>query len=270
LKENNILSAPVIENKKFIGFVDVLDIVGLTLATYRENLSLFFENSAKAKFVESEFFKKPVTAALNFSEVDTTVCVSDALSVYDVVKVFIDPRRRNRLHRVAVVNYDEPQHPSIVNVLSQSDLIALAVANLHLFPDSLISQPLSSLGVIHGTLMCRIDSPFVDTLEVLYRNRVSGVALVDQDGHISGNLSASDLRGLSAKSFQYFNTSTMLFMVKGTKSDFGPPISVGYDTSLGDALKKLREYKIHRLFVADTSEHIQGMISLGDLIHLLA
>jgi CBS domain-containing protein len=42
--------------------------------------------------------------------------------------------------------------------------------------------------------MVQIDAPFVDTLDTLFKNRISGLALVDQEFRLSGNLSASDLR----------------------------------------------------------------------------
>jgi predicted DNA-binding ribbon-helix-helix protein len=42
--------------------------------------------------------------------------------------------------------------------------------------------------------MSRIDAPFYETLETLYRNRFMGIALIDDNGHIDANFSASDLR----------------------------------------------------------------------------
>jgi hypothetical protein len=42
--------------------------------------------------------------------------------------------------------------------------------------------------------MVPITTPFAEALETLFRNRVSGLALVDHEFKLSGNLSASDLR----------------------------------------------------------------------------
>ena len=83
--------------------------------------------------------------------------------------------------------------------------------------------------------MVRVDSNFSDALEILYKNRISGIALVSYDFKLSGNLSASDLRvsntltknpqlctnqpqkGLSPSSFKFFGGSVLQFMAKGTK-----------------------------------------------------
>ena len=50
------------------------------------------------------------------------------------------------------------------------------------------------MGIIKSTVISRIDAPFYEALEVLYNNKMSGIALVDNNGHIDANLSASDLR----------------------------------------------------------------------------
>ncbi len=39
-----------------------------------------------------------------------------------------------------------------------------------------------------------IDTDFADALRILFDNKVSGIALVDHEGRLSGYLSASDLR----------------------------------------------------------------------------
>lgn len=53
---------------------------------------------------------------------------------------------------------------------------------------------MKDLGISHPVLMVRVDTPFYATLEVLVRNRVGGIAIVDENGRITGNISSSDLR----------------------------------------------------------------------------
>jgi len=71
-------------------------------------------------------------------------------------------------------------------------------------------------GLIHSPIMIRIDSTFVDALDRLYKNRISGLALVDHEFKLSGNLSASDLRGMNPSAFDFFTGSTLQFLAKGT------------------------------------------------------
>jgi hypothetical protein len=42
--------------------------------------------------------------------------------------------------------------------------------------------------------MVRLDDPFVDALLTLYNARVSGIGVIDEQGRLCANLSASDLR----------------------------------------------------------------------------
>lgn len=56
------------------------------------------------------------------------------------------------------------------------------------------SKTIKELALAHAPIVVRIDTYFSDALRLLYDNRISGIAIVDQEGRLSGNLSASDLR----------------------------------------------------------------------------
>jgi len=118
--------------------------------------------------------------------------------------------------------------------------------------------------------MVRIDSPFSDALQILYLNRVSGIALVDQEGHLRGNFSASDLRGILPDSFHMFYGSTLHFLCKGTQSYPKVPKSCLDTTTLGTALGMLVENHVHRLYIVDELDHPIGIVSLSDIIAVLA
>jgi len=73
-----------------------------------------------------------LTTAPDFSKVDTTVEVSEDANLAELIEIFKEPSRYHRLHRVAVVD----KHDKLVNVVSQSDIIALAVANIETIPEA--------------------------------------------------------------------------------------------------------------------------------------
>jgi len=112
-----------------------------------------------------------------------------------------------------------------------------------------------------------IDTPFVDALETLFCHRISGLALIDQEYHISGNFSVGDLRGMKPYGFEYFTGSVLQFLAKGTSSR-GPigTIQVDEYTTFGEVVKLLDEQHLHRVFVSDGSNHPLGQISLGDIL----
>lgn len=97
----------------------------------------------------------------------------------------------------------------LVNVISQSDIVAFAAKHLPLLDEVLrdliriVAHAKSGRelsddpGLIRSPIMLTLETPFAEALETLYRNRVSGLALVDHEFKLSGNLSASDLRVLT-------------------------------------------------------------------------
>jgi len=118
--------------------------------------------------------------------------------------------------------------------------------------------------------MAKVDTPFIDALELLYQNRISGLALVDQDFKLCGNLSASDLRGMHPTSFDFFTRSTLSFLCKGVDQEYNFPISVLQTATFSDVLQTLAKNHIHRVYVTkETGSFLLGVISLIDVLSKL-
>lgn len=115
-----------------------------------------------------------------------------------------------------------------------------------------------------------LDTPLNETLETLYRNRVSGLALLDPDGgRVACNFSASDLRALTKTSFRDFGKTVLFFL---TKSGTGltPVASVDENVTLGDALKRMADEHLHRLYISkDGTGAVRGLVTNSDVMKLL-
>jgi CBS-domain-containing membrane protein len=247
----------------FLGFVDVLDIAGFILTNYGKKSEKFDD----PHFVKDEFFQTEVRKLLNFSKIDNPIRVTEENTLEDLIKIFADPSRHHRLHRVAVMD----KHANIINVVSQSDIIAMAAANIDTIPAEKRNATLDDLNVIHESVFTRIDDAFVDALDTLYQHKVSGIALVDNEARISANFSASDLRGMNEHSFRYFSGSALSFLVKGTDAKLGAPVSCVGATTFQEALQLLFNNRVHRLYaVTEMGQHIHGVVSISDLVPLLA
>lgn len=60
----------------------------------------------------------------------------------------------------------------VVDVISQSDVIAFAAKHLDDMNPAKVNQPVGLVsGLIRSPVMVRIDTSFVDALEQLYKNR---------------------------------------------------------------------------------------------------
>lgn len=82
----------------------------------------------------------------------------------------------------------------MTNVVSISDVVTLAASKWELLPPERATATIGELKAIKPIIGVRMDSSVVDALDILYRNKISGIALIDNEGRVTGNLSASDLR----------------------------------------------------------------------------
>lgn len=213
-------------------------------------------------FPLAPLFATPVRQVLNYSRVDVPAFIEEGASLQDLRHLFLLPRYAQRLHRVAVTRAGR-----VVDVVSQSDLVRWAAQHQGSLPPSRREQAVGRLaGLLRTPLMVRLDSPFVDALELLYANRVSGLALVDGSFQLSGNLSASDLRGMSPLGFDFFLGSTLQFLAKATSSGAHPTRALGVGDTFGAALTLLSEEGLHRLYICDEGGHPVGLITLLDVI----
>eukprot|EP01129_Flabellula_baltica_P001878 TRINITY_DN11781_c0_g1_i1.p1 TRINITY_DN11781_c0_g1~~TRINITY_DN11781_c0_g1_i1.p1 ORF type:complete len:305 (+),score=80.31 TRINITY_DN11781_c0_g1_i1:220-1134(+) len=258
LSRENILSAPVVTGNTIRGLVDVIDIAGFLLKLWREE-SPYYDT---AHFPSISIFNTPITEILNFSSFDPLVTISCNASVEELIKTFASPRTFNRLHRVLVLGDDG----NVWNMISQSDIIVFASENMEMLPDDLLEMSLDELRAVHPVINVRIDTPFIDALELLFQNRISGLALTDQEFHLAGNLSCSDLRGIHFRSFEFFLGSVIQFQAKGTTSGTRPTISCNSGSTLAESIEMLVDNGVHRLYINDQYNRPIGILSLSDVI----
>mmetsp|Transcript_27964 Transcript_27964/g.39038 ORF Transcript_27964/g.39038 Transcript_27964/m.39038 type:complete len:342 (-) Transcript_27964:237-1262(-) len=95
---------------------------------------------------------------------------------------------------------------------------------------------------------------------------LAAMPVVDsKSGKIIGNLSESDLRGINEN-----RLLDLLFVVpmylKTYHGQMKKPLTISPETSFGDALDKLVESKVHRLWIVDKNEKPIGVFSLSDVI----
>jgi len=263
LKDNNILACPVIESGKFVGFVDVLDICGAILAEWKAQSRKLWQPTQRESGwpTMEELLKAPISKLVNFSAWDTVVPVRNDHTVQEIIQFMIN--QSFSVHRVVVTNAKN----EFVNIITQSDLVKFAHDHVEKFPYK--DQPVKNLPLIRSCVMVSIDSPVSDALDILYTNRVSGIALVDYEGKLSGNLSASDLRGILPDAFDFFTGSTLQFLCKATSSAPHAPLTCKESTTFSQLLKLITSSRIHRVYVVDDNDRPLGVISLSDILPLL-
>jgi CBS domain-containing protein len=122
-------------------------------------------------------------------------------------------------------------------------------------------------------------APFKVLVRLIEENRVSAIPIVDRQGVPIGIVSETDLL-LKERRHELESSSDLLHLKKrrrerakaaGTVASevmTTPPITVAFDTSLGEAARKMQERNVRRLVVVDEHGRIAGIVSRSDLLQV--
>src|SRR5215208_4017951 len=112
----------------------------------------------------------------------------------------------------------------------------------------------SESGMIVDPVTIRPDRPVREALQVMERFHISGVPVVDEDGHLVGIITNRDLRFETR-----FEIPVSDVMTKQ------PLVTVPVGTTLEQAKTVLQKHRIEKLLVVDEDKHIKGLITVKDI-----
>ena len=112
----------------------------------------------------------------------------------------------------------------------------------------------SESGMIVDPVTIRPDRPVREALLVMERFHISGVPVVDEDGHLVGIITNRDLRFETR-----FDIPVAEVMTKQ------PLVTVPVGTTLEQAKAVLQKHRIEKLLVVDDDKHIKGLITVKDI-----
>src|SRR5256884_9923082 len=112
----------------------------------------------------------------------------------------------------------------------------------------------SESGMIVDPVTIRQDRPVREALLVMERFHISGVPVVDEDGHLVGIITNRDLRFETR-----FDIPVSEVMTKQ------PLVTVPVGTTLEQAKAVLQKHRIEKLLVIDDDKRIKGLITVKDI-----
>src|SRR5918993_291625 len=112
----------------------------------------------------------------------------------------------------------------------------------------------SESGMIVDPVTIRYDRPVSEALAVMERYKISGVPVVDEDGHLVGIITNRDLR---------FETRFDIPVSEVMTPQ--PLVTVPVGTTLEEAKGVLQKHRIEKLLVIDTDKHLKGLITVKDI-----
>jgi CBS domain-containing protein len=118
-------------------------------------------------------------------------------------------------------------------------------------PETLVGEIMT-----RNVLTAKPEQSVLEVVQALSRNRITGLPVVDDDNHLIGVVSESDIIGKAGD-------TVAEIMTHGA-------YTVHEDTPLGEAAELLLRRRIRRLPVVKGNDELTGLLSRGDLITFFA
>jgi IMP dehydrogenase len=112
----------------------------------------------------------------------------------------------------------------------------------------------SESGMIVDPVTIRPDRPVREALQVMETYHISGVPVVDEDGHLVGIITNRDLRFETRFDIPVSDVMTPQ-----------PLVTVPVGTTLEQAKTVLQKHRIEKLLVVDSDKRIKGLITVKDI-----
>lgn len=261
------LSAPVLEGREYVGFIDMLDLVKKTIGlfwgdTVEQWVNFWDKEERFMSTTVGDVMRMPSTY-----ERDPFPPLRPDFTTFYALEVMA----RTSAHRMAIVN---PETNRVTGILTHSMLISWLRQNLNKF-GNLSKKPVSE---IQKTLKNRVitigyKEKAINAFNTMVDKNVSGLAVVDENGVLTGAISVRDLRGVGTSGeFFYRLFHTVRDFKKETRDDFPKQapkthysrkmvplkgLYVGPTNTLEDVITMMNDGNIHRVFVC-TPESIEA------------
>jgi len=296
LWENNVMGAPVYDadTKTYIGMFDARDILSCVTAAHREFINMGGHHKPGEDIplphdvelhhkTQSELMAK----ALQHIKIDTKPPSPGAVTVtylaarnpmvplfftkddslLDICKVLADRHK----HRVIITDSASGSH-ACSGIISQSGLVAFIASKC---PAESLDEKMADAGLSYRKEVVKIadDASAASAFELLDSKRLSGIAVVDEDGKLIGNTSARDIKnavmdaGRTGMDLDILSYLAHVRQSQVVKNDKYPSCHVHEDATVGHVVNVLAKTGFHRVFVVDEGMKPIGVVSFADIIN---
>lgn len=296
LWENNIMGAPVYDEatKTYVGMFDTRDILSCVTAAHREFLTLGGhhkpgEDTTMPHDVEAHHKtqRELIAKALQDIKIDTKPPSPGAVTVSYLAarNPMVKPVTKDtplleickvmggrHKHRVPITEEDASGTPVCTGIISQSGLVVFIASKC---PQGSMDEKMTDAGLGFKKDVVEI----VDTesaacaFELLDSKRLSGIAVVDEDGKLIGNTSARDVKiavmdeGRTGMDIDILSYLAKVRQSQLIKNDKYPSCHIHEDATVRQVVNLLAKTGFHRVFVVDENIKPTGVVSFADIIN---
>jgi len=267
LLNKNILSVPVQDEQTntYVGFLDVLDLVNHTtlLHHHRQHCEAMedLEERQFSKGLVVDIMKEEGLRKIHIFGTDAKLVNVMRVMDRQIFRVLVSERVRSGMW-YGKRSFYRIEH----TVLSQTDVV-----------NFLASQPWTTaafggirVGDVENVMLKQRTlpqgTPAIDAFVLMEDHHLCAIPLVNSNGSMTGVISASDLRGISAQKFKLILNPAENFVYMTTGKAMKSPITCGANESLLTVIYRLRAAKIHQCWVVDECGRPIGCVSLHHII----
>eukprot|EP01137_Pigoraptor_chileana_P017136 Opistho-2@74761 len=274
LVSNEILSAPVWdeEQAKFLGSMDMFDLVSIFVATFKEDE--LNKGNINALMEKHELFAStPIKHLIDFSLRNPFVTVETGTPLDSVVRRLAGTEQQ-WVRRVAVVEPKRVGATSLVSIVSQSGMIAYVSRNKSILAPIRTRTVHEIITREKGHVVSvTADNKVIEAFNLMKKENVSGLAVVDHNGILIGSMSIRDLRGLLVQG-GILDLSRLLYSVRQfinflnqmSVDERHPAVSVTRYDTIERVIDIFAMVRVHRLFVVDEEYKPVGVLSRVDVL----
>ncbi|KAL6045534.1 hypothetical protein QOT17_007624 [Balamuthia mandrillaris] len=267
LIKHKILSAPVydIAAKKYIGWLDILDLVTHTINVLDESELMGGELPLDVESSE-RFSKQTCGSIVGISRRNPYYPVEKRAPLLKAIEAMV----KYRLHRLPIID----EEGDLETVVSQSHIAQLLHQHMNVMGD-LATATVAELSLgLRQVITVTERNKAIEAFKLIHERNVSAIAVVSSGeegaeqpaGSLIGNLSASDLKAVSYNAHMISNLFVSVKEFLGKLNTTKAPISVTVNHNFQEVVAKIVESRIHRVYVVDSENKPIGVISLLEVL----
>lgn len=269
LNRHRIISVPVLDeqNRKIRGVLDVIDIVhhltDLLDQPLNQALNLRWNFNLKDCGSLLDAAKKPLI-------------FSNQANLYEIMQALA-----TGLQRVLIVDRQVQAHPlteeesDVVGMITQFDYFRFLSQQpgwLRMHPH--YYTPLNKLMDLNNTYekLVTIDPAVLTYMAFrkMMETNTTGLAVIDNEGRLIANLSASNIRGISRRNFQVLRLPVGEFLRRDRRVGWwNLPACIKESDPLGLVINQFANTGLHRMYIVDAQYKPTHLVVLTDILKLL-
>jgi len=217
-------------------------------------------------------FNLQTTSTLLGKSQSKTMVISNTATMYDALQEFAKGTQRLMVvDQQCELHQQQQEEQGILGLFTQSDVLHFFGSNpywLNMLPKSQQSlQQLLNGQYTEKVVTIEQTAPTMTGFQKISDSNSSGIAVVDSDGRIVANLSATNIRGISRRNFQLLNRPLFEFLQRDRRRGWWTmPITIRHTDTLEKAVLQFCATKVHQLYIVDNEGKPSAVVTPTDLL----